>query len=357
MTTDEHRAALRELWLGFVRDDARDYSPLYAAIGRAVAADDDVLDLIADAPPSSHLPIALLAATHYLVLGEPSSRLGQIYAGEADPTDAASLFIDLVRDRRDEVAHLLATRRIQTNEIGRTCALALGLAAAESAVGPIALLVDAGTSAGMNLRYDSYHLDYGPLGVLGDPTSAVQVKSTVTGLEQLPKHTPRPARRIGIDRAPIDLTDDDNARWLLACVWPDTGRLQRTAAAIDAARNDPPQLIVGELVDPLATLTADDMAGDGAIVVMSSLAVGYLTIEDRATMLDNLRAASAHRPVAWVSLEPVGTAPLRDVDTEPPVDVGTTPAVLGLTVPADGDGKLLAWAHPHGGAIHWVAPS
>jgi hypothetical protein len=353
VTSAEHRDALRELWLGFVRDDARDYSPLYAAIGTAVAHDDDVLDLIADAPPSSHLPIALLAAVHYVVLGEPSSELARIYAGERPAAQAAPLFLDLVHERRDEIAHLLATRRIQTNEIGRTCALALGLAAAEAALGPIDLLVDAGTSAGMNLRYDAYHLDYGSLGSLGDPTSSVRVESTVTGLDRLPATTPTATRRVGIDRSPIDLTDDDQAWWLLACVWPDTGRLPRTQAAIDAARQDPPNLAIGDLVDPLASLSADDLAGDDAIVVMSSLAVAYVDAEQRAQMLDNLRAAAQDRPVAWVSLEPIGTAPLEA--GEPPVDLGTTPGVLALTIAKTGESTLLAWAHPHGGAIHWTA--
>lgn len=353
MTTAEHRRALREVWTAFVQGDFRQYSPLYAAIGAEVAQDDELLDLVAEAPPESHLPLSLLAAVHYLVLGDPDSALGRIYRGEAASADAPALFRDVCRERRVDVAQLLDTRRIQTNEVGRSPLLALGLAAAARRLGGIGTLVDAGASAGLNLRYDAYALDYGPLGTLGNAASDVRVECQVDGVEALPVELPDPGRRIGVDRNPIDLTDDDNARWLLACIWPDTGRLPRARAAIDATRADPPTLVHGELTDPLAALPADV---EGPIVMMSSLAVSYLDHDGRRTLVDNLRAHRA--PVAWIALEPVGVAPGTDDPGAAPVDVGTTPVLLTLTTfPDDESATILGWAHPHGGLLHWTGPS
>ena len=36
-----------------------------------------------------------------------------------------------------------------------------------------------------------------------------------------PLGMPRVVERVGLDRAPVDVNDDDAARWLVACVWPD----------------------------------------------------------------------------------------------------------------------------------------
>ena len=80
-----------------------------------------------------------------------------------------------VLHRRQELLEIMSTRRIQTNECGRTAVLAVGLSAAASRLGqPIALL-DAGASAGLNLRLDRYLLDFGGFGRLGPEDSSVRV--------------------------------------------------------------------------------------------------------------------------------------------------------------------------------------
>jgi len=59
---------LAELWRWFATEQFQGYSPLYQRIATAVALDDEVLGLVRDAPPEAHLPPALLAAVHYLLL-------------------------------------------------------------------------------------------------------------------------------------------------------------------------------------------------------------------------------------------------------------------------------------------------
>jgi hypothetical protein len=71
-------------------------------------------------------------------------------------------------------------------------------------------------------------------------------------LPPLPRSTPRVRHRVGIDLAPIDVTDTSATRWLRALVWPEhTERAQRLEAALDQARRSPPQLISGDLADVL----------------------------------------------------------------------------------------------------------
>jgi hypothetical protein len=101
---------------------------------------------------------------------------------------------------------------------------------------PLAL-IDVGASAGLNLRCDSYRIEYGSFGATGPADSPVRIECTVEGgRPPIAPRLPPIVSRIGIDRAPIDLENTDDVRWLLACVWPDSGRLERTAASIRLAR-------------------------------------------------------------------------------------------------------------------------
>ena len=59
--------------------------------------------------------------------------------------------------------------------------------------------------------------------------------------------------RAGIDLNPLDVADPDDVHWLSCLVWPGEGdRAERLAAAIELARQDPPPLVRGDLVDRLA---------------------------------------------------------------------------------------------------------
>ena len=52
------------MWEWFFYAHCRTTSPLYARISLAVAGNHELLDLVRAAPPSAHLPPALLAAVH-----------------------------------------------------------------------------------------------------------------------------------------------------------------------------------------------------------------------------------------------------------------------------------------------------
>ena len=75
--------------------------------------------------------------------------------------DIGSLFCDFVVSHREEIAPLLATRYVQTNEVNRAAAIAplVNLYAQRSGL-PVAL-VDVGCSAGLNLLLDRYRIELG----------------------------------------------------------------------------------------------------------------------------------------------------------------------------------------------------
>jgi hypothetical protein len=347
-----HHDALRDIWIYIADTSCRGYSPLYDRICRTVAASDAVLDMVVEAPPEGHNPVLLLAAVHNLLLGGLDHPLAGVYAGESD-ADPGPLFVDLCLDQRSALLPLLATRHVNTNEVGRSATLGPALTTVAARLGEPLAHLDVGCSAGLNLLCDRYLLDYGPAGTTGPGDAAVRIACRVAGgTPPIAPFVPPIAARVGLDRAPVDVSDDEQARWQLACVWPDTGRLPRTRLALEEARRTRLTLLQGDAVDDVGPAIAGAVA-----VVTTTHVVAYLSPSQRARFHDALAAASRRRPVAWISAEVHGVVDALPDAAVPSDDQGVEASVLGLAVFRDGavDGTVLGDVRPHGTWIDWRA--
>ncbi|HWS47993.1 MAG TPA: DUF2332 domain-containing protein, partial [Acidimicrobiia bacterium] len=240
---------LRDVWLAFADSLGSGYSPIYERVSRVVAEHEEVLDLVLEAPPRSHLPNVLLAAVHYLLLGGLDHPLAPVYAGRSG-ADPGPLFVEVCLTHRNEILAQLRTRHTNTNEVGRSAILAVALQTVAIRAGLPLALVDAGCSAGLNLMCDRYRIDYGPAGVTGPDDAVVQIScSVLAGHPPIAPQVPPIAARVGIDLDPVDVTDPDQVRWQLALVFPDTGRLERTRLALGELQHSPPRVIEGDAGD------------------------------------------------------------------------------------------------------------
>jgi hypothetical protein len=345
---------LARTWTAFADSSCRDYSPLYDRICRTVAASDDVLEMLAAAPPSAHRPNVLLAAVHYLVLGGSGDSLADVYSGTSE-VDPGPLFVDFCRAHRREIEPLLAARHTNTNEVGRSAVLGPALTHVASHWGAPLALIDVGSSAGLNLLCDRYLLDYGEAGATGPPDSPVRLEcQIVAGRPPIAPRLPPIAFRLGIDRHPVDVGDGDQARWQLACVWPDTGRLDRTRAAIDMARRHPVRVAAGDAVAEVGPAVAAGPPGSLPVVV-TTWALAYLHRPERQRFVDALRAAAADRPLVWVSVEAAGVVPLLPGIAAATDDMGVEASVLGLVhlSGSHASAQVLGFAQPHGRWMDW----
>ncbi len=346
-------ADLASLWRWFGEQQFRTYSPIYERIAATVAGDREILELFREAPPAAHLPLAPLGAVRYLLLDGLDHPLGAVYDGTS-AADPGPLFVDLCRTERSSLLALLETRRVQTNDCGRSALIGPALTwVAAQLPGPYCL-VDVGASAGINLLCDRYRLDYGGNGATGPVDSLVQISCEVTGghppiADQLPELV----QRVGIDLSPIDLSDPTDARWLLACVWPDTGRAARVEASIRLAQQQLPTVIGGRATAVLPNVLADLPVGATAIV-MTTWAFGYFSLEERAEFVELLRAESTRRPIAWVSAENGGTV---EALIARGAGDSSGPDALGAMLLVDGveSVHLLGFVHAHGNWIDWRA--
>lgn len=295
-TVEAAAAAFRTL-----ADAEGDAVPMYARLCRTIADDPALASLLLEAPTGQRLPVLLLAALHDVVLSDPTTPLAAWYPSVGgDPTAtgdlAAALRSTLDRHRQD-VSWSLRHRRVQTNEVNRSVAWATVLAEASHLHdGRSAVLVELGASAGLNLWPDRARITFegaaadGHDLVVGGPGSPLELSTRVrTGAwTALGGARPQVADRVGIDSHPVELGDPEQARWLLACVWPEQQlRMRRLRAAMAAAASRPTALQRGDVVDGLPDLLAA-APDDHHVVVLSSWVLAYLERGRRADLLDTL---------------------------------------------------------------------
>jgi hypothetical protein len=218
---------------------------------------------------------------------------------------------------------MVATRRVQTNEVGRAVAWRWPavLAGCNDGARPLAV-VDIGTSGGLNLIAERL------------PDEWVDANNMLLPVVRRPSIT----LRLGFDTHPLDFHHDEDVAWARACIWPgELARLRRFDAAVAALRsigaNDVPvsvQRLNATLVPARLPEILRSIAGDTVLFIVQTLVSAYMDAERRDAYERAMRSFIASSPrgrVAWLELELDRASP-----TEPP-------AALIAHVP-DGDGGV-----------------
>ncbi|MFL5381744.1 MAG: DUF2332 domain-containing protein [Longimicrobiaceae bacterium] len=313
---------IRGRYLAFAENEAKGVSPLYEALARGVAESEPLLRFIASLPEAKQQPNLVFAAVRRLC---------------GTPEDAAHL-ARLVERHPEPVRRLILARSTQTNEPGRCAALLPALGGLRE---PLALL-EVGASAGLCLLVDRYGYDYGRLRIEpGDPRAPV-FPCRASGATPLPPRVPEIAWRAGIDLNPVDLADPEAAAWLETLVWPgNDARAARLRAAIEVARENPPAVVRGDLLDDLPALAATAPPG-ATLVVFHSAVLAYASPEERERFERQVAALGA----VWISNEFPRVLPhvASKCASRPPDDR------FLLAV----DGNPVALTGPHGQSVDWL---
>ena len=301
---------LAQAYRHFGEVDAAGASPLYERVAVALSQSDEALRAIEAAPARKRHPTVILAALHDLALAGRAPALAAAYSA-ADGDAAAGAAIDTLLAMTDSVVAIAVRRPTRTNESGRCAVLYPAIAEAARRAGANAVgLIDVGCSAGLNLNVDRVGITYSNGQSLGDPSSPVQMSSSVVGDRPVPTRAmPEVVARIGVDLDPVDVTDADEARWLRACLAPDQPeQAARLEAEMALAAMAPPLLMQGDAVEVMPAAFARVHA-DALPVVTTTWTLSHLPLESRLRFLHRLDEAAAGREVAWVSAEGVGVAP------------------------------------------------
>jgi len=259
-------------------------SELYVELLRRWS-DDPVAAELVGLDPAWDAPLRLLGGLHYLVLG------GE--AGWDDPLEEHAAFL----------REFVATQGVQTNEVQRSWVLLpLLLRVAQRTEAETFDLVELGPSAGLNLVWDRYAYRY-QAGEWGREEAVLSFDGEERRPvpEELLRLDPRVRARVGIDRAPIDVTTEDGARLLRSFVWAgQDDRMRRLDQAIEAVRGDPPEPVEGDYVVELPEVLAAQPP-DSLTLVFQTASFGFIGDEGRARVRQVLEEAGERRPLAFIS--------------------------------------------------------
>jgi hypothetical protein len=291
------------------------------------------------------VPLRFLGGVHRLVLAGQAPALEARFpsvGGDGDGGRAWPAVLETMDRHADAIRDAL-TRPPQTNEVGRSAALVGGfLVVARDTQLPLRLL-EVGSSAGLNLRFDRYWYEADGA-TYGEPASPVRF-SGLWDDGHPPFDAPIAiAERRGCDRDPIDAGSEHGRLTLLSYVWPgQTERFAMLRAALDVARDFPVSIDRAVIPNWLAAQLRATLSGR-ATVVFHSITWQYLTDGERAAAEAELAKAGERAtdgaPLAWLRLEP---------------SADLTHTELRLRSWPGGDERLLARCHYHLGPVHWVA--
>jgi hypothetical protein len=330
----------RELFLKF-SEQAKD-SGIYEYLSKRTSEDSAVLATI---PIHATQPTANLffGAINFLLYKNPEAELRHFFPNQGGKTSLTQKFYDIFekfyQKYQKEVHQIMNTRLVQTNEVRRCAALMAAVSLAnEKSDQPVAL-VDVGTSSGLNLLMDQYHVRYSDGFEFGKLNSELILECDSKNTPRL--STPIIASRVGIDLNPIDLKDEDEKLWALSLIWPDQlERIDRLKKAIEILSRQRVNLRKGNALELLKPL-GDEIPQDQHLCFMHSFVLNQFSPEDRHTFKSQLIEISKSRKLSRISFE--------WIDTELPE----------IVLEHFADGKIvksqkLADAHHHGEWLRWV---
>lgn len=295
------------------------------------------------------LPLRFAGGLHYLVLTGEDERLARVYSGQiTDQGQVDRLVCELV-ETFDHLILPWLDGPPQTNEAGRSASIMAGLLWLAHRVQPRFELFELGASAGVNTMIERYRYRLGETEV-GPKTSPMRIEPEWRG-EGSPPAPPEGFEIVsvrGCDVAPIDLSDPAAALKLKSYVWPDAPqRMARIDAAIQLASEQPPELVRMDAGAFVAEQLARPQAEGVTRAMFHSIMWQYMPAETQdaitAAFEDAGRAATAQRPLAWVSLE-----------TDPATFRHELKVRYWNGDSDDGSTTLLSHAHPHGAWVEWA---
>jgi hypothetical protein len=286
-------------------------SPLFSALARGCAEDNDIAGLVAAARPGQPI-ILLLCVAQYLLLRSPDEKLARYFpsitAMPAPVDEAFPSFRDFCLDRRAEVLDLMARRTVNTNLVEKASSLLPGMLHIARLAGEPLTLLEICCSAGMNLMFDEYHYDYGPFGTVGRADSPVRLQSKVIGTGRPPiEGIPRIATKVGIDLVKMDPSSPLDALWMEAVLQPEW-KLEREhlRAALSIRVRHEVRTVIGDALEVAPPLFEEL---PGTLCVLLSYCLGQWSEEAKAGLDEALRHASRHRDIHRLDIDMLHNEP------------------------------------------------
>lgn len=291
-------------------------SPFYKALLVRMAKDIEaggvcwkLLERHGGEPRRMKLPLRFLGSIHRFVLEGKLPDLARHFpsaGGDGNPEKAWHA-LSAALDQEGERILAALPQTVQTSEVQRCCALLPGfLEVARHTRLPLRL-IEIGSCAGLNLRWDRYRY-VTDRGAWGPDDAPLIFQEAFAGEPPDLDVTVRVAERRGCDLHPIDPSTEEGRLTLQSFLWPDQlDRFQRLGRALEVARRFPATVDRADAVDWVEAQLARSRPGS-ATVVFHSIVLPYLSDPARERFVEVLGAAgeraTTEAPLAWLSMEP-----------------------------------------------------
>ncbi len=216
------------------------------------------------------LPLRVSAAFHALANAGRDAGLSSMYPPHPQPSGVA-LRDGLRRTIVEQGDWLMPWLRHtpQTNEVGRSAGLYLGLMQVAERFGLPIRLFEIGSSAGLNLNLDRYGYTFAGQRD-GDFNSPLQLSPEWKGSTRVGR-TPQIVERRGSDLAPFNLALVEERERLKSYIWPDQqARLDRLQAALSIAERYPPPVEQADASDWVSVMALPKNDGVATVLMHSA---------------------------------------------------------------------------------------
>ncbi len=333
-----------------MRAHAGDTGHLYGELMRSMADDWEaggpVRRICAgweQAPEGAVVQLRLLAGLFRIVLTDRATELVRFYpclGGTAPAVDAWPI-VRRVLDAHVDELHEALEDAPQTNEVGRSTALLVGLFEAVRRSGRRRIrLLEPGASAGLNLLVDQFRFvertwQFGPA------DSAMVLRDGIVG-ETQPRQFTIEDRR-GCDLAPVDPLTPEGELRLRSFIWPfHVERHLRLSAALSIAADHHVIVDAAPAGEWLEGELAKPTDGNTLTVVWQSITRQYWPPEETERVRAAIDAARTDGPVAHIAMEFPGSDAKYG-------------AMLTLSGLPDGEPAQLAGVGDHGRPVTLVS--
>lgn len=282
-------------------------SPLYETLSVQIAKDHDLLKLCSYAKEGQPIPNLLFGAVHYLLLQGENHELKEFYPSIVEKVKRKDnpfpLFKDFCILNFDEIRFIIKNKLVQTNEVRRCAYLYPVFCYIYQQTNKPLSLIEIGTSAGLQLLWDQYAYSYNSNQIYGKHDSFVHLTSKVRDGNLSPRLlslNPPVNDRLGIDLHINDLTNKENYLWLKALIWPEhKGRLKTFEGAVKQLKLNPPNLIEGDGVALLSTVTKD-IPENTMICIFHTHVANQMPNDLKHELIKNVNELGNHRDVCHI---------------------------------------------------------
>ncbi|MBU8567037.1 DUF2332 domain-containing protein [Virgibacillus pantothenticus] len=301
---EKEKGMLAQRFRNFAKHECKDSSELYEFLSKQIAEDKELLELCTHTRAGQPIPNMLFGAVHYLLLKGTSHRLREYYPSIVqEPKDIKASFIpfqDFCLHHKAEIQTLLESKLVQTNEIRRCAYLYPSFCYMYNITKKPLALIEIGTSAGLQLLWDTYSYSYINNGtVYGNSQSSVHISSEIKGMGSplLYADSPPVTWKVGIDLHVSDVNDPADVQWLEALIWPEhQERLALFKNAVKQMQENPVKLIEGDGVALLPEV-AEKAPKDATICVFHTHVANQISKELKLKLLQNIKRIGSKRDI------------------------------------------------------------